>query len=215
MDKCQFINVEQKSDEWHALRLGKITGSAVDNLFGRPDTFAKYIAKKSAEIITETRCDQDNFSNPHIERGNLYEDDAINAYMALTGSVVHPIGFCLLNEYVGCSPDGLVNSDGLIEVKIFDTHTFFYHTLNISNKKIAGIDQSHFRQMQFNMYVTGRQYTDYVWYNPNYPENIDLFYIRVPLDHEIQEEIDNKVKIAIFEIQNNLIKFKNIGQNLG
>jgi hypothetical protein len=178
-EESQIIeHMEQGNQAWHDARLGRITATGFNKLMGGKSTRDKYLYAKAAEIITGTKSDSDcNVKSFHIDRGNLYEDLARKEYSTREFTEIKEVGIVLLGDYVSCSPDGLVVDDGLIEIKCPDTHIFIEKIIAIKDKKAEGICSEHYYQMQFNMFVTNRDWCDYVLYNERYPN--PLFKYRI------------------------------------
>jgi exodeoxyribonuclease (lambda-induced) len=191
-----YKDLEQRSEEWHNVRAGKLTASSFHTLLGNSETKKTLLLKITAERITN-KCIEDNYSNEDIERGIELEDDARNNYQENTFNLVEEVGFAELDEYVGCSPDGIVGNDGLIEIKCPRETTFLSQVLS------GRIKPEYITQMQFNMYVLDRKWCDYVMYS----ETLGLFIKRVERDEKFIEEI----KICIEEckqiIQDNINKY--------
>lgn len=196
-------NIEQKSPEWHNLRLGKITASTFYKLLGTDVIRDKYLYDRAAEIVTGERCDADEACGGiHIERGLEYEPVARDRYVTATFSEVKEVGFISLSAYVGCSPDGLVGDDGLIEIKVPDSNNYFRHVIEIQRDGILAVPSEHFWQMQFCIYVTSRAWCDYVLYNPKHAiNNKDLFIFRVERDIEAQKRIESILAESITKIK--------------
>lgn len=182
----------QGSEDWLKIRLGKLTGSDFHTLMGSSTTKESILYKKAAERLTGVASDGDRFSSIHTERGHLLENDARIAYELETGKTVTQVGFVELDQFVGCSPDGLVGTIGGIEVKCKDNHGF----LKAVTKRY--IDPEHKTQMQFNMYVCALGYIDYLLYNPNFSN--PLFIIRYERDDEYIE----RIKECIIECNNKI-----------
>ena len=181
--------LEQGSPEWQALRLGKITGSNAAKLFGTPAAREKYLYDRAAEIVTGTRSDNDECaSSQHMTRGSEFEEVALMKYTVATLNEVQKVGFVQLNEFVGCSPDGFVGDEGMIEIKVPDSNNYFRLMLEISTNGIKAIPREHLWQMQFCMYVCNRNWCEYVLYNPKHEANgKDLFIFTVDRDAESQK----------------------------
>jgi len=192
-------NVEQGSIEWLQLRLGKLTASNFHILMGKGETRKTILYKIAAERITGVASDSDKFTSIHTDRGHEQEDYARTLYELETGNLVQPIGFCELSNTVGCSPDGLVGQDGGIEIKCKDNHGYLKA---ITTSYIA---PEHRTQMQFCMYVTDRQWWDYVLFNPNFSK--PLFTIRVERDDFAINQIINHIDICEVEIMECVNKY--------
>jgi putative phage-type endonuclease len=183
-------DITQGSDEWHNLRLGKITGSSFDKLLGTKSAKDKYCYDKANEIVTRSLPDAASFNNIHMQRGNNFENVARTRYLLETFSVVKEVGIVILDDYLACSPDGLIDDDGLIEIKVPDSNNYFRQVLQISTQGTSAIPNEYYIQMQFNMYVCGRNWCDYVLYNPQHAiNNLEIFIYRIPRDDEMQKKI--------------------------
>lgn len=190
--------IEQGSQEWHDLRLGKLTGSSAAKLFGTSAAREKYLYDRAAEIVTGCRCDSDeSATGMHMARGHEFEEVALMKYTVATLNEVQRIGFVQLNEFVGCSPDGLVGDDGIIEVKVPDSNNYFRQILELTKDGTKAIPNEYYMQMQFNMLVCGRAWCDYVLYNPKHEaKGKSLFIQRVERDEKMQASISDIVEKA-------------------
>lgn len=154
-------NLKQGTPEWFAVRLGKFTASEAQAIATAGKGLDTLVFKKVAERLTGKLADE-QYTNPDIERGHTLEDDARLSYELETGRLVKVVGFCELNEDVGCSPDGLVGDDGMIEIKSKNDINF------VKEMYYDQIDPAHFWQMQMQMYVADRKWNDYTVFNPNF-----------------------------------------------
>jgi hypothetical protein len=118
----QHLSDGSANPAWLAMRAGKFTGSRFADLMARtksgPSTSrANLLATLAVERITGACVE--TFTNAAMARGTELEPVARSAYEALRGVLVEEVGFveCAELECVGVSPDGLIGSDGLIEIK--------------------------------------------------------------------------------------------------
>jgi len=185
---------EQGTKEWFDVRIGKITGSLIYILKGNSVTRDTRIEKKAAERVTHVKEYLD-FKSGELERGHILEPDARMVYTLKTGNDVEEVGFIEKDEFVGCSPDGLVGEVGMIEIKARNDNRFI--VIVAKNKKPKPED---IIQMQFNMYVSGRKWCDYIIYNPHYRDNC-LIVTRVERDEKIIEELKTHIDRANTEIE--------------
>lgn len=193
-------NFEQRSEEWYKVRIGKITGSDFHTLMGNGETKKKLLLKKIVERITG-KVEGEELKNADIQRGVELEDTARTYYEMETGNTVKQVGFIELDEYTGCSPDGLIGEDGMIEIKCPRATTFLAHLLDDS------IEKQYYTQIQFNLMVSGRKWCDFVRYN----ENFDLYIKRVNADKEYQEKIRKTLDECIKEIDDSIKKYEERG----
>lgn len=153
--------IQQNSDEWLDLRAGKITGSALAPImanfgkaFGEP-------AKKAAvniaiERLTKKRIES-TYSNSEMERGHIQEPLARELYELNEFITVDDGGFFELGN-LGCSPDGLIGGDGIIEIKSVLPH------VQASTIKRGNYQPAYKWQLFFALYVTRREWIDYASY---------------------------------------------------
>ena len=177
-----YENLQQGTPEWLQVRLGKFTASKCATIGSEGSGKGRgglemLCVEKAAERITGMPPEQ--FTNEDIERGHALEDEARGAYTLETKNVVKQVGFVELDDYIGCSPDGLVGRDGTIEIKCKDDKN---HLLMLLGKEI---DKAYQWQIQMILLVTGRKWSDFISYNPNY-KNKPLKIIRVLPDADMQ-----------------------------
>lgn len=160
--------MEQRTEEWYEARLGKVTASGVYNIIGTTAKGAptqKY-SDYRIKIITERLTKQPVLipSTPAMQWGITHEADAIATYSFIYDTEVETCGFIdhPSIKNAGASPDGLINGDGLIEIKCpnSSTHTKFLLDDEIKPEYIA--------QMQFQMACTNRQWCDFVSFDPRF-----------------------------------------------
>lgn len=209
-----YKELPQLSEEWHRLRLGKITGSSFYKMLGGSTTAEKYLYEKASEIVTGAKSDGEKYSNVHIQRGLEWESTARNSYKRNKGVQIEEVGLIQLGDYIACSPDGLVGDDGMIEIKVPDSSNFLKLVLEISVNGKEAISNDHYYQMQFNLYVANRQWCDYVLYNNKFWGK-DLFCHRVERDEvcidAIKKTLDKGIKQIneYVELYNNIMGNKN------
>ena len=151
-------NCIQGSFEWEELRAGKFTAT---------DAYTLKTAGKGLDTLCYDKAAERITGNPiytpltkAMEWGKEQEPKARKCYEEITGELVKCVGFAEMDEFAGCSPDGLVGKDGLIEIKCKQENNHLFAIVN------DWIDPKHECQMQFQMLVTGRNWCDYVLYNP-------------------------------------------------
>jgi putative phage-type endonuclease len=184
-----YHDVQQNTDEWLNLRKGKFTASAANDLFLKPDTatYRKCIAKVVYERKTGVLLPEEKFTSKAIENGHEREQMARDQYIDETFTLVKNGGFCEMNEWIGCSPDGLVDENGLLQIKCPDFSTI------VEYKQTGKLPLNYNRQMQFELMVTEREWNDFYVFYPL----ITPFTIRVPRDESLIKEIQDKVNEAI------------------
>lgn len=194
----KYFDVSQNTPEWLELRKGHFTASSANDLFLKPETAGYWncitrvlYEKKIGQLLSEKKYNSESMSNGH-ER----EPIAREQYENLTFTKVYNGGFCERDNWTGCSPDGLVGKDGLLQIKCPEFSTIAKY------KDTGKLPLNYLRQMQFELMVTDRNWNDFYVFYPL----IDPFIIRVNRDDFIIKEIESKLKLAIEKVQELLIK---------
>ena len=172
--------MQQRTEEWFAARCGKVTASRMKDIIAKSDTAA--YRNYQAEIISERLSGRpaESYSSREMQRGTELEPKARAVYLLETGSDVSETGLIphpsIANS--GASPDGLVDSDGLLEIKCPNTATHIDFLLHRQPKR------EYILQMQWQMACTGRLWCDFVSYDDRLPEPHDYACIRIMRDPE-------------------------------
>lgn len=172
-------NVQQGGEEWHRLRASRFTASDAAPLHTGGKGLETLALQKAAFILTGNLPDE--YTSPAMEWGKSWEPKAREAYEEYIGQPVRTIGFGELDEYAGCSPDGIVGVKGLCEIKCKQDKSHLFTVLT------GKIDPAHYGQMQFQLLVTGREWCDYVCFNPFFKN--PLYVKRVSADKEYQDKL--------------------------
>ena len=193
-----YESLEQGSSEWLEARRGIVTASEVHKLLtsnGRVatnQTARDYIADLAAERITGHV--EDAYVSHEMRLGTLNEPYARDGYAEHHNVTVDEVGF-MVKQFdgfkLGYSPDGLVNDDGLIEIKSRKPR------IQINTILRDGVPKNNLPQIQAGLLVTGRAWCDYVSYSGGLP----LWTQRVYPDRRWQDNIIEAVKNAETEIQ--------------
>ncbi len=192
----KIYNFKQNTDDWTKVRLGKLTASSAQAISTNGKGLETLAFEKVAEIMTGKA--KEHYINADMERGNEFEAMARNSYELESGNIVKEIGFVEMDEFVGCSPDGFIGKNGLVEIKCKNDPNFVRY---LYNKKI---DANHIWQMQMQMYVTKRKWCDYVIFNENFPTTTVI--TRVKIDPESQKKIIIGIASGVARIKEILTK---------
>ena len=191
---------EQRSPEWFAQRLGKVTASRVADVIAKTKTGwgasrANYMAELVAERLTGVQATQ--YSNAAMQWGTETEPSARDAYSFYADVDVVEVGFIEHPRIAmtGASPDGLVGDAGLVELKCPNTATHIETLLG------DPIPAKYITQMQWQMACTGRQWCDWVSYDPRLPGSMHLFVQRVSKDNEAIAELETAVADFLAELE--------------
>jgi putative phage-type endonuclease len=174
--------VVQGTQAWQMQRVGKATASRISDILATLKSGGEAASRKNyrAELVAERLTGQkaDGFSSAAMKWGMDSEPLARAAYEAERGVLVEEIGFADHPEIplTGASPDGLVGDDGLIEIKCPNTATHIEYLL------AGSVPAEHQPQMLWQMECTGRQWCDFVSYDPRLPQDMQLFIARLHRD---------------------------------
>ena len=190
--------MEQRTEEWFADRLGKVTASRVADVLAKIKTGESASRKNyKMELVVQrlTGKPQESFTNAAMEWGTEQEPFARMAYEAHTGTFVKEEGFVdhLTIEGFGCSPDGIVG-EGLIEIKCPNTAN---HIETVLENKVPS---KYIPQMQCQMACTGAKWCDFVSFDPRVPEDLQLLVVRVERDQEYIDSMEVEVKQFLSEV---------------
>lgn len=184
--------IEQGSPEWFAERLGKVTASRVADVIAKTKTGpaasrANYMAQLVCERLTGEAAE--SFTSKEMQWGTDQEPNARSAYEFRTDETVELVGFVPHPKIgdSGASPDGLVATDGLVEIKCPNTAT---HIETLLGRAVPG---KYITQIQWQLACTGRQWCDYVSFDPRMPESMSLFIARVPRDPAMIADLEKEV----------------------
>lgn len=172
---------EQRTEEWFAQRLGKVTASRVADVIAKTKTGASASRDNySTQLILErlTNKQAEFYSNAAMQWGTETEPMARQAYELKRGVFVDEVGFIdhPTIEMSGASPDGLVGKNGLVEIKCPESKTHMEYLL--SGKAPA----KYIPQMMWQMACTGREWCDFVSFDPRFPENLQILVVKVEYD---------------------------------
>jgi putative phage-type endonuclease len=191
--------IEQGTEAWHQLRLGKVTASRVADIMAKTKTGVSasrgnYLIELALQRVTGNI--EPMYTNEAMQWGTATEPQARVAYEVKTSNFVDQIAFVEhdIIEWFGCSPDGLVGKDGLIEIKCPNSAT---HWATIKDGKPPN---KYVIQMQTQMACTSRKWCDFVSFDPRMPERSQLFICRVERDEKMIDEIETEVMQFLIEV---------------
>jgi putative phage-type endonuclease len=195
------IQDNQGTQEWLMERLGHVTASRVKDVLAKVKTGeAKTREDYRWELVTQrmTGIVQESYKNSAMEWGTQTEPDARIEYEVRHGNFVTQTGFIKhpTIAWVGASPDGLVDEDGCIEIKCPNTKT------HLQTLQSGTAPSQYYGQMQMQMWVTGKQWCDFVSYDPRVTKrNLRFFCIRVDRDNEYIANMEQEVLSFLEEVE--------------
>lgn len=171
-----WIDIEQNTDEWMALRAGKVGGSSIGTIMAN---FGKAFGNPAHDLAVKLALEQitgqphgNGYTNVHMERGHEQEPIARSLYEETNFCEVANGGF-FDNGDTGVSLDGLVDHDGSIEIKSVIAKV---HYATVARNSF---DPSYKWQLFFNLQQSGRDWIDFVSFCAEFPEGKRLFQHRI------------------------------------
>jgi putative phage-type endonuclease len=191
------INVEQGSIEWKKAKLGFVSASSIADVMakGKGITRHKYMVKLVAERLTGEVSE--SYSNDAMLHGVETEPLAKIAFENATQTLIEKTGFWKHPEieWLGVSPDGLISTDAVIECKCPNTTT---HIDYIFEDRCP---VEYYKQIQCQLWVTGRSKAYFVSFDNRLPEKNQLFIKEVLRDEELIKEMETEVLLFLKETQ--------------
>lgn len=186
--------MDQKSKEWHESRLGTLGSTSFKDCLSKGQAHKSLIYTKAGEILTGQWREA---SAASMDWGNQYEDAARVMYEITTGRDVDQVGMVFLpdNMMIGVSPDGLVGDDGGIEIKC--PQTAREHIRHMAE----GCPRDYLTQIYGMLWVTGRQWWDFVSYHPEMPDRLQLFVTRIERDEPFIQALQDAAISTAREIE--------------
>ena len=199
--------MEQRTEEWFEARLGCVTASRTADVMaktksGYSASRANYMAELICERLTGER--QAGFSSAAMQWGTETEPQARMAYEIMTGATVIETGFVLHPTIpgFGASPDGLIDDNGLVEIKCPNTATHIETLLS------EGVPSKYITQMHVQMLCAGRDWCDFVSFDPRLPVELQMFIRRIFFNKELADEIVTEVQAFIAEMEAKIDQLK-------
>lgn len=198
--------LEQRSPEWFKARLGRLTASRVADMMAKTRngwgaSRANYAWELAIERLTGEPIP--SFCSPAMQWGIDHEDHARAAYQIHALCTVEEIGFIEHPKlFAGASPDGLVGDKGMVEIKCPNPST---HGETLLTGKI---DDKYLKQMQFQMACSGREWCDFVSYDPRFPEPMRTWVKRVERDESAIREIEDCAAEFLAEVEQTVSRLR-------
>lgn len=195
-----MVEIEQGSEAWKKLRLGKLTASRVADATdllksGKPGAKrTTYLGELIAERLTGLVVEK--YQNELMRWGNEQEPQARALYEFYRGVDVELIAFVEhpTIAMAGASPDGLVGDNGLVEIKCPSTST------HVDTLLAQEIPEEYVKQIDWQMACTGRRYCDFISYDPRLPPHMSMFVKRRERDDAAIAALEADARTFLAEI---------------
>ena len=195
--------LEQGSYEWRQARLGHISGSNIADVMakgkgiGRKNLMMRLLAERMTGVVPES------YTNSAMEWGTEQEPFARMEYEVSRETFVEKTGFWKhpTIQWLGASPDGLVDRDGLVEIKCPNSTTHLEYIFNDE------VPLEYYKQIQCQLWVTDRYWCDFVSYDPRMMKpSKRLFVKHCVRDNELIAQMEVEVKAFLAELDQLIIK---------
>lgn len=203
--------MQQRSSEWHAARLGKLTASRVADATAKTKTgWGASRANLMADLVVERLTGQpaERFVNAAMQHGTDTEPEARAAYEFELGVTVEEVGFLdhPSIDMAGASPDGLVGDEGLVEIKCPQSAAHIEALLSKS------VPEKYIKQMQWQMACTGRKWCDFATYDPRMPQELQLWVFRVLRNDKMIEELEKEARAFLALLDEQVTALRSLGR---
>lgn len=199
---------EQGSPEWLSARIGRVTASRMSAVCAKGKNGAPSTTRAAcmSELIAEYLTGQvaENYTNADMQRGTELEPLARAAYEVKTRQMVDQVGLVLHpeNDRWAASPDGIVGTDGLLEIKCPRTHVHIAYLL-------AGKPPSEYlAQMAWQAACCEREWVDFASFDPRMPEDLQLFVVRYTPQPSYIAELELEAAAFLEEMMSKIEKLK-------
>jgi hypothetical protein len=216
-----WIDIEQNTPEWLECRSGLFTSSNIFNLFvkGKGDKLSKsaetYITQKAIEQIYPVQAE--SFGSKAMQWGNEHEDNARTVYEVVTGNEVSNGGFYRFDDNTGSSPDGLVSTDGMIEIKCPYTRiNYINNVLNLKDDTdLYKYSKQYYYQVHHQMFCSGRSWVDFCSFDPRLLSSKNFLHIiRIERNEELMDHMAEVIYQAGKERDRIINEFQNIKHSI-
>lgn len=198
--------MQQRSEEWYQARLGVVTASRVADIMattktGEAASYKNYMMQLLCERLTGNV--ENGYVSEAMQRGIDLEPAARIFYEIHTGNNVTEVGFIKHKSInMGASPDGLIGTDGLIEIKCPNT------AQHIEVLESGAVPKKYIWQMMAQMECTGRQWCDFVSFDDRLNEEYQLFVKNIERDEKLIQEMLSKVSVFNEKLDELTLKYQ-------
>jgi putative phage-type endonuclease len=195
-----IIECEQGTPEWYAARCGRVTASRVADIVRKTKSGISAMRNTYIGVLVAERLSgrvQETFQSAAMLHGHEAEDMAREFYGFMNDCEPERVGFVIHPriEMAGASPDRLIGDRGLLEIKCPNSATHIETLLG------AAIDPDYFKQMQWQMACTGRDWTDFCSFDPRMPGHLKMKVHRIIRDSDMIDELETAVFKFLTEVE--------------
>lgn len=202
-----LIEPLQRTEAWHQSRLGRVTASRIADVVARTKSGwgasrGNYLAELVAERLTGRQ--REGFVSAAMQHGTETEAEALNNYAFLCQADLSPVGFVPhpTIEMSGASPDSLVGSDGLVEIKCCQP------AAHIARLRGGPAAEKYVLQVQWQLACTARRWCDLGHYHPDFPGTMQLHVERINRDDDLIATLATEVTAFLAEVDEAVIDLR-------
>lgn len=201
MKAFTVVDCEQKSPEWFAARVGRLTSTGAADMLakiqkGEAAGRRNLRARLMLEQITGRSQERNDFQTQAMRDGNEREPDAAAVYEAITGEMLSTTGFLSHNSLMaGASLDGHIGDfDGIVEIKspIAATHLDYLRS--------GTVPDNYLKQVTHALWISGAAWCDWLSYQPDFPEALRVKVIRIDAKSLDLEGYERDVRAFLAEV---------------
>lgn len=207
--------ITQRDADWFAARAGKATASRFKDVIGRRKDGKGYLAGRAEyalELAVERLTGQpaSRLDTAAMSWGREQEAAAADLYALRHQVEVEAVGFVRHDAIeAGCSPDGLVDWDGLVEIKCP------FNSLNHIEAWLNGMPAEHTAQVQGQLWITGRDWCDFISFDPRMPEELQLYVQRIHRDPAFIADLQREVVDFLAQVGEQTATLMRLAQQKG
>lgn len=210
--KAIIHEVQQRSDEWYKVRLGKVTASRAKDVLAIGVRGGELTARKNyredivGELLTGLPADPDQYINYEMKWGMVCEPIARGIYQMTNKCIVEDAPFFEHpNLKCGVSPDGLVTDTttgeiGLLEIKCPRSSNHLFKSMITKS-----VPKEYIPQIQMQLWLTDRAWCDFVSFDSRLPRGLQIFIQRVERDDEYIAMLEVEIKKFLGEVDEALM----------
>lgn len=190
-----IVNTEQRSPDWFAARIGRVTGSRASAVWSktakgaRTADWQKYMDALLAETLTML-SDDDVYVTRDMQRGIDLEPTARAAVAKAIGADIRETGFLAHNNMrIGSSLDGDIDDfRAVVEMKCPKT------TTHIGYLEADELPDTYMGQLLHNLYVSQAETLVFASFDDRLPAHLQLFVKEVHAKDMPLEEYERDLK---------------------
>jgi predicted phage-related endonuclease len=198
-----FLTHPQRSPEWFAARLGRVTGSCAADMLATNKTKGEAAVRKNLRVrlVLEQLtgvAQEDGYTTREMQRGIELEPVARAVYETECDALVQSVGFLRHDTLMaGCSLDGLVYGGGIVEIKAPNSATHLDYLR-------GEVPLKYLRQCQHNLWLTGAPWCDFVSYDPRFPPALQLKITRLTMTEQERKAYELTLRLFLGEVEQEL-----------